>query len=400
MVNHLERVDAVFNKAEQNNDPQGFWKSIRDAYYGDERMLDFNSGGLGAMTKEAWAAYETELKEYRIKPSIRIGRSYVKFLQETKEMLAPYAGVSADELALLRNATDGLAIAIFGIPLKRGDEVVISKYDYPHVYYAWKQREARDGIVVREADFCPIKDKKSKIRKAYLSAVTPKTKAISITDLINYNGCLVPTKEIIDGLPSHVEWRIVDAAQSFANTMIDLSSFGATHVAVSGHKWFGGPIGTGMLYVRKDAILDTWPLFATHDSTKNDASRFEHVGTRDMASLFGLQSAMAFQESIGQKRKQKRLRQLSNYAFKKLNALEALECRSPKQKSLRTNLLLFSTGAPKDDRKLVSHLYKKHGMRCTRYDQHDASGVRISINVFHNTDDIDFLVEKIAKYLN
>ncbi|MER3464940.1 MAG: aminotransferase, partial [Chitinophagaceae bacterium] len=60
--------------------------------------------------------------------------------------LAKLAGCSAEEIAINRNASEGLETIIFGLPLKAGDEIVAAKQDYPHVVQALKQREIRDGI--------------------------------------------------------------------------------------------------------------------------------------------------------------------------------------------------------------------------------------------------------------
>lgn len=55
--------------------------------------------------------------------------------------LADLAGVSPEEIAINRNATEGLNSIIFGLNLKEGDEVVLSTFDYPNMTNAWKQRE-------------------------------------------------------------------------------------------------------------------------------------------------------------------------------------------------------------------------------------------------------------------
>ncbi len=63
-----------------------------------------------------------------------------------RKNLANIAGCDAEEIAFKRNASEGIETVIFGLPLKAGDEVDISKQDYPNVINAYRQREKREGI--------------------------------------------------------------------------------------------------------------------------------------------------------------------------------------------------------------------------------------------------------------
>ena len=70
-----------------------------------------------------------------------------------REKLAELAGCSREEIAINRNSSEALETIIFGLRLKAGDEVVLTKQDYPNMINAWKQREKRDGIVLKWISF-------------------------------------------------------------------------------------------------------------------------------------------------------------------------------------------------------------------------------------------------------
>ncbi|GAH35509.1 unnamed protein product, partial [marine sediment metagenome] len=86
------------------------------------------------------------------------------------------AGCSPEEIAIQRNTTEALETIIFGLDLKKGDEVALTKQDYPNMINAWKQREKRDGIVLKWINLPqPIEDD-DQIVKLYVDAFTSKTK--------------------------------------------------------------------------------------------------------------------------------------------------------------------------------------------------------------------------------
>ena len=113
-----------------------------------------------------------------------------------RSRLAALAGCSNEEIALVRNTTEGLNTIIAGLPLQKGDEVVLSLYDYPNMMNAWKQREKRDGIKLNWVDLDLPEENDDEIVKKYEAAITPKTKIVHITHMINWTGQIIPAKKI------------------------------------------------------------------------------------------------------------------------------------------------------------------------------------------------------------
>jgi selenocysteine lyase/cysteine desulfurase len=147
--------------------------------------------------------------------------------------LADLAGVSTEEIAINRNATEGLNSIIFGLNLKEGDEVVLSTFDYPNMTNAWKQREKRDKIKLVWIEIPqPLEDDKALV-KLYENAITSKTKIVHITHMINWTGNIVPCKTIADMAHSKGCEVIVDGVSYYgegensvdvATTLIELSN--------------------------------------------------------------------------------------------------------------------------------------------------------------------------------
>src|SRR5690606_19371641 len=111
---------------------------------------------------------------------------------------ADLAGCASDEIAINRNATEGLNSIIFGLNLKAGDEVVLSKKDYPNMMNAWKQREKREGIKLVWVDIDLPSENEDYIVKKYTDAFTSRTKIVHITHVVNWIGQITPVKKIAD----------------------------------------------------------------------------------------------------------------------------------------------------------------------------------------------------------
>ena len=109
-------------------------------------------------------------------PSYYMWRILDQGREPLREKLAGLAGTLPDEIAINRNATESLNTIIYGLDLKRGDEVIGTKQDYPHMIQAYRQRAMREGIVYKQISFdFPIEDD-DQIVKLIENAITPKTK--------------------------------------------------------------------------------------------------------------------------------------------------------------------------------------------------------------------------------
>ena len=388
------KADSRIQQIEQL-DPKDllYWEKIRDAFTVDPMILDLNSAGLSPLTDEILLAL-IELKTTFYTLPSKKSSFYARQEDGLMKEFAALTKCKATELVFLRNASEALETAIFGLPLKKGDEVIVGLYDYPHIKAAWLQRAAREGIILKTVDIgaCP-KSPKQIVRK-YLKQVSPRTKAVQITDLLNYSGCQLPTKEIIQKLPSHVRYRIVDAAQSFANTRNDWASLGATHIGTSLHKWLGAPAPGGLLYVNEDFIEETWPLFASDREHHKTIKKFRHLGTRDYTTIPATALALKFYLAIGESRKHKRLMELANYFVHHASKMNHFKLVSPTHEELKSNLVLFQIKG-QSVKDIHKYLWKNHKIHVTTSDFEGIQGVRISPNVFTSIADLDKLLDAL-----
>jgi len=173
---------------------EDFWAWVREGYTLSPNIINMNAGGVSAQPKVVQDAHIENYRMCNQGPSYFMWQILDKGREPLRDKLADLAGCNPEEIAINRNSTEGLNTVIFGLHLKEGDEVVLTKYDYPHMMTAWKQREKRDGIKLNWVDWDFPLENDEAIVKAYADKITPKTKIVHITHVINWVGQLCPQK--------------------------------------------------------------------------------------------------------------------------------------------------------------------------------------------------------------
>ena len=260
-----------------------FWRQVRQAYTVSPTVLYLNSGGVCPQPKVVQEAVERYNRLSNEGPAFYMWQVLDKGREPLREKLADLAGCSPDEIAVNRNASEALETVIFGLPLTAGDEVVLSRYDYPNMINAWKQRELRDGIRLNWIDLdLPMEDDEAIVQR-YAAAFTPATKVVHITHVINWTGQILPAARIAEAAHRQNIEVLVDGAHSFAHLDYRIPDLGCDYFGTSLHKWMCAPFGSGMLYVRKEKIARLYPLFAAPEPGSDDIRKFEALGTRSFA---------------------------------------------------------------------------------------------------------------------
>jgi selenocysteine lyase/cysteine desulfurase len=156
-------------------------------------------------------------------------------------------------MALTRNTSEAMQILQFGLPLRAGDEVLTTTQDYPRMLTTWRQREARDGIVLKTVSF-QVPASHDDLVERLERAITPRTKVILICHVTYTTGQIFPVRRICQMARARGIETIVDGAHGFAQFPFTRDELDCDYYATSLHKWLTAPIGTGFLYVRRSKI--------------------------------------------------------------------------------------------------------------------------------------------------
>jgi selenocysteine lyase/cysteine desulfurase len=377
---------------------EDFWYYIQQSFTVSPGLINLNNGGVSPAPKTVADAVKRYYDYSNEAPSYYMWRILDQGREPLRKNLAKLAGCDAEEIAINRNSSEGLETVIFGMQIKAGDEVVAAKQDYPNMINAYKQRELRDGIKMVWINLELPSEDENYLVQQYVKAFTSKTKVVHITHIINWNGQILPVKKIAQEAHKRGIEVIVDGAHSFAHFDFKVPDLDADYFATSLHKWLYAPIGSGMLYVKKDKIKNIYPLFATGDDPlKDDIRKFENLGTRPFFIEQAIGKAVEFHEMIGSERKEKRLFYLKNYWMEKVKVIPKVKLNtslSPKWGCAIGNVGIEG----KKPGELDSFLFEKYKIHTVGIVWENINGVRITPNVYTTINNLDVLVEGITQF--
>jgi selenocysteine lyase/cysteine desulfurase len=304
-ISHLSAGEAAMD--------EDFWMTIQQAYTVNSNLIILNNGGVSPSPRVVQDAVERYNRFANEGPSYYMWRILDQGREPLRQKLALLAGCSEDEIAINRNATEALNTVIFGMDLQPGDEVIGTLQDYPNMIQAWRQRALRDKIKYTQISFdFPIENDKE-IVAAFEKAITAKTKVIHVTHVINWVGQVLPVAKIARMAHQRGLEVIVDGAHSFGLIDFKIPELECDYFGTSLHKFLSAPIGSGMLWIKKEKIEKIWPLTCNDKPRSGDIRKFETLGTRSFPIEQGIGEAVNFHNAIGSKRKEERIRYLKNY---------------------------------------------------------------------------------------
>jgi len=375
---------------------ESYWREIQQAFTLDRTIINLNNGYTCPSPRVVHEALKRYLDISNQAPIYYMWNLLEPNVETVRRKLAAEAGCDPDELAITRNASEGLQIAQLGIDLKAGDEVVTTDQDYGRMLDTWDQRARRDKIVVNKISFpvptTNIGDLKDRIERA----ITPKTKVIHICHITNLTGQLFPVRDIARMARQRGILTIVDGAHAFAHFPFALRDLEMDYYGTSLHKWLLAPVGTGFLYVRRENIEKTWPLTPAAAAKSKDIRKFEEVGTHPAANHNAIAEALVFHQAIGTDRKAARLRYLSDRwitQVEKLPRVKILNSRLPNQAWGLSNVSLEGI----DVSKAYDFLWTKYRIITAAIKRSDYQGLRVTPNIYTTLEEVDMFAGAIAE---
>jgi len=377
--------------AKQLASDEAYWEIIRQAYNVSPNFINLENGYFSLQAQEVMEAQFQNIRMINEAPAFYMRREQWHDRERIRRRLAGFAGVDPEEIAILRNTTEALNILIQGLPLERGEEVVVSNQDYGSMLEAFQMRSARFGTVTKAVNL-PLHPKSDQeIVDIFERAIGPQTKYLHVTHLINLSGQVLPVRKLVEMAHGHGVEVIVDAAHSFAHLNFTIPDLGCDYFGTSLHKWLGTPVGLGMLYVKKDKIEKVWPLMGDVNQPKDNIRKLEHIGTHPCASDLTIANAIKFHETIGPERKEARLRYLKNYWARQLKGHPQVVMNTPlaADRSAAIGNVGIKNMAPAE---LSKVLHEQYRVFTVAIDHPAIKGVRITPHLYNTLPELDHFV--------
>ncbi|HKJ01656.1 MAG TPA: aminotransferase class V-fold PLP-dependent enzyme [Longimicrobiales bacterium] len=371
---------------------EAYWEVVQRAYTQDPGFINLESGFFSPAADPVLDAQLENIRRINRMPSFYMRRLMDQERRDLKEMFGRFAGVSPDEFTFVRNTTEALNVVLQGIPLERGQEVLYGSREYPSMQEALQQRALRYGTVNRVVELPWLPASQDEVVRAYADAITPRTRYILLSHMIFLTGQVLPVRAVADMAHARGIEVVVDAAHSFAHLDWKVPELGADYLGSSLHKWLGCPLGTGLLYVKKEHVAKVWPLFGDAHARGDDIEKFHHIGTHPQGTDQAIRDAVRFHDAIGGARKEARLRYLKNRWVQEVKDVGGIHMNTPlgdDQSCAIANVLVDGMTPAA----LVDALWDRHRIFTVAVEQ----GARIAPNVFTRLGDLDLLVRALKE---
>ena len=390
----------ISNDETISTDDEHFWNLVRDQFPLTHDRIYLNNGTMG--------------------PSPYVVREAVKAAIDTTDTSGEYGGwevarpklakfvnVDESEISLTHNVTEGINIVAGGLPLKRGEEVIMTTHEHVGNALPWLNRAKLDGIVIKT--FKPAQTAGENLNHIN-DLITKNTRVIAIPHITCTIGQVFPVKEIAKLGHDKGLWVFFDGAHGPGMTMLDLKEIGCDAYATCGHKWMCGPKGTGFLYVKKEMleIIQArwvggysdigWDMTTDPPEFKGyvpAAHRYDFA-TQNAAIYIGLASAVDFLYHIGMENIVRRGKSLAGLLQQELLKLgDKVEMLTPIEDQSRGFVIGFRLKNIPYDK--FGELATKKGFRIRLVAEGHLNSIRISTHIYNNPDEVMKFMEAVKE---
>jgi isopenicillin-N epimerase len=299
-----------------DTDPGRYWAELRRQWLLAADHVNLNCGAVGCTPLPVLNAMIDHLlsaEAFREPGYPWFGYEESPRLRELRDALAAFLHCKRDELALVRNATEGNNVVCNGLDLKPDDEVLLTDQEHPGGRCCWEQKAARYGVKLNFVKLPRPPASVEEVVEGFRKALTPRTRVMAFSHITTVTGVVLPAKELCQLARKHGVLSHIDGAHAIGQIPLDLHDLGCDSYASSPHKWLMAPKGTGTLFVRESLADRLWVNIATAEWRNRalKAYRFSNFGTSNLSVMVGLKAALDFHQALGPKRVYARIHELA-----------------------------------------------------------------------------------------
>ena len=384
--------------AETSLDGEAYWHLVRAQFSFSEKKVPMNAANLCPSSRAVSERVSELTADIDRDCSFNNRAKFGGLREASREKVAKQLGVSADEIALVRNTSEANNTINNGISLEEGDEVVLWSQNHPTNNVAWDVRAARFGLTVKRVSTPKHPKSTQELIDTFISALSAKTKVLSITHVSNVSGIHLPAKQIVEAAHAKGVYVHLDGAQSWGALDVNLRDIGCDSYSASAHKWFMGPKEAGVLYVKESNIPRIWPNVVAPgwgddvDPDPKGARKFESLGQRDDACLAAIGTTVDFHNAIGAAQVEARMMELAT-ALKTGLVDAGFTLVTPEDPKLSGGVCIIQVERAKS-REALNQLYEEHGIAGA-----GTGGIRLCPHVYNTMEHVERAVKGVKAIL-
>ncbi|MDF0545628.1 aminotransferase class V-fold PLP-dependent enzyme [Sphingobium sp. H39-3-25] len=266
----------------------------------------FNAANIGPTFRAVTDAQQRETAAFQGDPSYEYRARYPELADRLRARIGARLNVTAQEIALVRNASEANTVAVRGLAFKPGDQVIVTEHNHQSTLDTWRLRAEREGLELVILPTPVTARTVQEVTDGFAKAIGPRTRAIFLSHMTNVTGLVYPVAQIAALAKARGIWLHVDGAQSFGWMKLDLAGLGCDSFSGSTHKWLLGPLESGILYVKRERQAALHPLMLSHGYWLTDpanldtAQKYEILGQRDDPKLDAIAQTLDIVDGIGE----------------------------------------------------------------------------------------------------
>lgn len=375
-------------------------------------LTHFNNAGASLMPTPVTEALHSYLQSEADIGGYETQALYAESLDNIYHSAARLLNCRADEIAYIENATRAWNMAFYALKFEPGDKILTTIAEYGSNVIAYLQQAKRTGV---EVIFVP-NDEYGQIDTVALSQMIDKNvKLISMTHIPTGGGLVNPAVEVGRIAKTHNILYLLDTCQSVGQMPIDVQTIGCDILCITGRKYLRGPRGTGLLYVRKDLLLELDPplldqhaaelISPTEYVIRDDARRFENW-EQFFAGKYALGVAIDYAMEWGLDAIQNRVYYLADYLREGLAQIDGITLTD--EGIEKCGIVTFTSKHKTPSEIKAAFAAKKINVSTSKGSgslvsfQHRGLSevVRASVHYFNTETEIDFLIESLSELLS
>ncbi|MEJ2566338.1 MAG: aminotransferase class V-fold PLP-dependent enzyme [Gammaproteobacteria bacterium] len=305
----------------------------------------------------------------------------------------------ADDIALLKNTSEGLSVVAHGLDWRAGDNIVISDEEFPSNRIVWESLQDR-GVTVREASLRDGDDPEASL----LAHIDERTRLLAISSVQYASGIRLDLQRLGDWCHDRGILYCIDAIQSLGVLPMDVQAVHADFVAADGHKWLLGPEGLAVFYCRA-SVRDQLRLhqYGWHMLERagdfdqrvwqpaRSARRFE-CGSPNMLGIHALHASLSLLLELGIDLVARLALDNAAYLLEELGGSSRLELITPTARDRHAGIVTFRL---RDADPLPMWQYlTEQGVVCAQR----GGGIRLSPHFYNNKNSLEKVVQLISGY--
>ena len=368
------------------------WNEWRKQFPVTKNYIYMNHAGVAPLSlrvRNAMGEFLTDATDYGAIHS----EEWAATAEACRQSTAKLIHARNNEIAFMKNTTQGILLAANGIDWREGENVVTSAVEFPANVYPWWSLKKRYGVETRM-----VAEREGRIPIDELeAAIDSRTRVLTISHVEFASGFRNDIQTIGEICRGKSIWFVVDAIQSVGVIDVDVKACGIDILAADGHKWLCAPEGAAVFYCseeRQDQLINTnlgWAGvvnprdFLNYDLTpKHDATRFEE-GSYNSIGLFGLRAAIDLLLEIGMPRIERRVLDLTGRLIEGLQS-KGYRVSTPTKGSERSGIVIF-----RSDRHSTTELYEL--LQRANVVSAERGGLRLSPHFYNTPEEIEQVLE-------